>query len=232
MRTDKEKALALRLKGFSYNEIRAKLNVPKATLSDWFTGLVLTTKAQERLQKRVQKKSIAGLIKRNKLQTHLANKRALDIRAESRELINELSQRDLLLLGTALYWAEGYKKPIVKNGRERTYHAISFTNADPLMIKFFIKFVKQILKIPDDRIKASVRIFEHLNEQVTLDYWKKITGLPDKNFQKVYYGISKSSQGKRPFNRLPYGTIQIRISDTINFHKIMGLIDGLIKQIA
>lgn len=220
----------MRLKGYSYSEISKKLGIPKATLSDWFTGTVLSDKAQERIQKRVREKSIDGLIKRNKLQTHLANKRAAKIRDSAQKQVNKLSNQDLLLLGTALYWAEGYKKPIIRNGRERSYHAISFTNADPVMIKVFIKFIKNILNIPDHKIQASLRIFEHINEQEALNYWKKNTGLLSENFRKTYYGLSKSSQGKRPFNRLPFGTIQIRVGDTKNFHKIMGLIDGMAKQ--
>ena len=45
-------------------------------------------------------------------------------------------------------------------------------------------------------------------------------------FGKSYYGVSKSSQGKKPFNILPYGTIQIRVNNTELFHRIMGWIDG------
>ena len=231
MRKEKEQALALRLQGYSYNEINAKLKIPKATLSGWFTGIVLSPRAQERIKNRVQAKSIAGLIKRNKLQTHLARKKSGEIRMAAGRQIKKLSKYELLLLGTALYWAEGYKKSIIRNGQERSYHAISFTNADPVMVKIFIKFLKNILNISNDKIQASLRLFQHINEKEALDYWQKITGLSPNNFKKTYYGISKSSQGKRPFNRLPYGTIQIRIGDTDNFHKIMGFIDGLVKQI-
>ncbi|MBU2575774.1 hypothetical protein KKF64_01655 [Patescibacteria group bacterium] len=230
MRKDKEKALALRLRGYSYSEINKKLGVPKATLSDWFTGIVLAEKAQTRIQKRVQKKSIDGLIKRNKMQTHLAIKRASEIRNNAQKEIKKLSKQDLLLLGAALYWAEGYKRPIVKNRKERSYHVISFSNSDPAMIKIFIEFLKKILYIPDNKIKASIRIFKHLNEKQVLKYWKKITDLPDENFHISDYIISKSSQGKKPYNRLPYGMIQIRVGDTKSFHKIMGWIQGLEKQ--
>src|SRR3989338_2481992 len=125
MRADKEQALILRLKGNSYSEINEKLGVPKSTLADWFTGLVLPEKAQKRIEKRVQEKSIDGLIKRNKLQTHLAQKRAAEIDAKAQKEIRKLSKQDLRLLGIALYWAEGHKRPIQKNGRERTYHSIS-----------------------------------------------------------------------------------------------------------
>lgn len=230
MRGDKEKALALRFRGYSYNEIQKCLGIPKGTLSGWFSGLVLSEKAQNRLKKRVQDGSLKGLIKRNKLQTHKARQLARSIRYIATREINYLSQRELLLIGTALYWAEGYKKSIVKNGRELTSHTISFSNSDPVMIKLFLKFLKDILGIEEIKIHAHVRIFQHLNETTTFNYWHKVTGLPKENFYKFYYGISKSSGGKRPYNRLPYGTIQLVVGDTKKFHKIMGWIEGMQKQ--
>jgi len=232
MRSDREKALSLRLQGHSYNEIGVKLGVPKATLSGWFTGLVLSEKAQERIRKRVHEGSLRGLIKKNRLQTHRAQQAAAEIRKHARNQIKTLSKKDLLLIGAALYWAEGYKRPIIKNGRERTFHTISFSNADPQMVRGFIKFLKEILEIPESRIYASIRIFEHISEKEALAYWEKITNLPKENFRKSYYGISKSSLGKRPYNRLPYGTIQVTVGDTKNFHRIMGWIEGIGKVLS
>lgn len=230
MRQDKEKALALRFRGYSYNEITKLLGIPKATLSDWFTGLVLSETAQKRIGDRVREASLRGLIKKNRLQTHYARQRAEQIRKLAQKQIHTLTSRELLLIGAALYWAEGYKKPVVKNGRERTYHVIGFTNSDCVMVQLFLRFLKKIVKIPKERIYGNVRIYEHINEEDALRFWQNITKLPKENFRKFYYGVSKSSLGKRPYNRLPYGTIQITVGDTQNFHRIMGWIEG-IKQL-
>ena len=227
MRQDKYKALKLRLKGYSYNEILKLLGVPKSTLSEWFSRLELPEKARLRINNRVAKASFTGLIKKNKMQTHLAMQRASLIRKKAQKNIKRLSPNQLLLVGTALYWAEGYKKPIVKNGKERSYHPISLPNSDPFLVKIFLRFLKEILEIPASKINAGIRIFEHMSEEHALKYWMRITRLPKKNFTKSYYGISKSSQHKRPYNRLPYGTLQIRVNDTKKFHCIMGWIEGL-----
>lgn len=230
MRGDKEKAFRLRLGGYSYNEINKKIGIPKSTLSDWFAGLTLSTKARQRIIERVAEGSLRGLIKKNKKQSHEARQRATETRKIAAKEIKKITKKELLLFGTALYWAEGYKKSVIKNGRERTYHTISLTNTDPVMIRVFIRFLKDILSIPEEKIYASVRIFKHINEDEALRYWQNITGLPKKNFRKFYYGISKSSLGKRPFNRLPHGTIQIVVGDTKNFHRIMGWIEGIKTQ--
>lgn len=230
MRRDKKRALALRLQGYSYNEINHELGVAKSTLSSWFAKTVLSEEARKRLDKRVAEGSMRGLLKKNKQQTDDAWKRATLVRAEARKEITILSKYELLLMGVALYWAEGYKKLLIKNGRERTSHTIGFTNSDPEMVRLFLRFLIEILEIPKSKISVSVRLFNHMNKESVLKYWRGITNLEEKNFQKPLFVISKSSLGKRPYNRLPYGTIQLVVGDTRKFHKIMGWIEGVQKS--
>lgn len=229
MRSDKEKALKLRLSGKSYNEINKLLSVPKSTLSGWFSNLELSDEAKKKIFKRTRRKSFEGLLKRNKNQRTLAIKRKISIQSESAKEIRNINKDNLLILGAALYWAEGYKRPIVKNGRELTHHPVSLTNSDPDLIRIYLRFLREVCDVPEDRISADIRIFEHQNPNNLINYWRKITGIKKEKFGKVYYGVSKSSLGKRPFNRLQYGTIQIRVNDTKLFHRIMGLIEGIKK---
>ena len=227
MRNDKEQALKLRLQGKSYNEITESLGIPKSTLAGWFMGLELSLAAQTRIRNRVHEGSVAGLIKKNKLQTHLAQQRAKAIKQTSSKEIGNLSSRELWITGVALYWGEGYKRPIIKNGKARTYHPVKLTNSDPNMVKTFLKFLRETCNVPEEKIYVGVRIYQHHNESDLLDFWHRTTKIPKNQFRKFYYGISKSSLGKRPFNILPYGTIQIEVNDTKLYHRIMGWIEGL-----
>jgi hypothetical protein len=227
MRKEREEALKLRLEGKSYTEISISLNVPKSTLSSWLSEVTLSPAILEKINSRTQAKSREAIIRRNKRQTELAKKRALEGRKSGTAEVGKISNRELLLIGAALYWAEGYKRPKVVRGREVTQHPISLTNADPDLIRAFLKFLRGHLRVPDQKIKASLRIFGHQNEHELLKFWQEATKLPLQNFKKTYVGVSKSSQGKRPFNRLPYGVIQISVADTPLFHKLIGHIEGL-----
>ena len=91
----------------------------------------------------------------------------------------------------------------------------------------FLRFIREICKVPEEKITADLRIFKHINENEAVMYWSKETGIPPARFGKVHIFVSQSSKGKKPFNRLPFGVIQIRINDTHLFHKIMGWIEGL-----
>ncbi|MEK7507272.1 MAG: hypothetical protein AAB585_01875 [Patescibacteria group bacterium] len=227
MRSDKNQAMKLRLRGRSYSEINRLLGVPKATLSDWFAKLELSDDAKKRLAERAYQKSMAAILRINRLQTIKAENRARIVRLEAKSQISTTSQKELLLVGTALYWAEGYKRPIMRNGKARVSHPVSFTNSDPRLVRLFLKFLREVCSVPEEKLTASVRIYQHQNEGFLMNFWSQTTSIPFNKFGKTYYGVSKSSQGKRPFNILPYGTIQIRVSNTALYHRIMGWIEGL-----
>ncbi len=227
-RNDKSIAIRLRLSGKTYGEIKRELSgISKSTLSLWLKDLVLSDRAVEKIARRTRERSFTGLLKRNQKQTADAIKRMNDIRKVAQGQIADISKDALLLVGAALYWAEGYKRPKFRAGRELTNHPVSLTNADPQLLNMFIKFLVEVCAVPRGNIKIGVRIFQHLNEETVLAYWSKTLQIPRSNFTKTYLGISKSSMGKKPFNRLPYGVVQIRINNTNLFHQIMGWIEGM-----
>lgn len=220
------RALRLRLAGKSYNEIRDTIGIPKSTLSGWFKNVVLSDTARTRLTSRMSIGS-ATLIKRNKMQTHKAERRAREMRATAKEEIPTLTKRDLLITGAVLYWAEGYKRLKIKDGKELMNHTISFVNADSVMIRIFIRFLNEILEVPVTAIHLTMRLYPHINEVEARAHWKEASGLTDPHFQKTTHMISSASKGKRPFNRLPYGTLQVAVYDTAKFHRLMGMIEGV-----
>ena len=227
MRKDNFKAYKLRMAGKSYNEISRLLKVPKSTLSTWFSTLEIPQEAKDRLKKRVYEKSVTALIERNKNQTILAEKRALEVRSRAIKEVGALSKRDIFIAGTALYWAEGHKRPIVRNGKARTFHPVSFTNSDPKLITLFMRFLRETCGVSDEKISIGLRIFERQDPAYLLDFWQKTARIPMSRFQKVIQSPSTSSRRIRPFNVLPFGTVQIRVGDTVLYHKIMGWIEGL-----
>lgn len=223
MNNKKEKAFKLRLEGYSYNEIKKVLGIPKSTQSGWFKNLELPQKARERLRYRVYQKSVVALIRRNKLQTKIAIRRTKEVRLGARKQIEELTLDQLRLVGASLYWGEGYKHPY----GNKTTHAVSFSNSDPNIIKIMMRFLREVCLVPEKKIKISLRIYPHMNEEQARLFWSKLTKIPVSQFYKTSYAISSASKRKRPRNRLPYGTIQLRVCDTSLFHKIMGWIDGI-----
>lgn len=229
MRSDKFKAYKLRIVGRSYNEISRLLKVPKSTLSGWFTDLELSEEATKRLKDRVYAASLRGLIARNKNQTTLAEARSKEMHEKGRRLIKNISKRDLLIIGTALYWAEGYKRPVIIRGKTKTSHRVSLTNSDPELICIFLNFLRNVCEIPNEKITIWIRYFEHQDPAYLLSFWQKKCNIPYSNFRKTLQTVSISSQYKKSYNSLPFGVAQISVNNTNLYHKIMGLISGIAK---
>jgi len=224
-RKDYQAALALRLEGKTYGEIRGIFKIPKSTLSTWFSDLRVSNKAKKILESK-KKNGYYKLLEFNKVRTINIHKENEDIRRNYESRIRKLSNRELMILGAALYWGEGYKN----FGQKRNiYPYICFGNSDPLMHKVFIAFLERCLKINKDRIKCQVMIYPGINPSEAIQYWQNTTRIPVKNF-RTQLAISRSSQGKRPWNLLPYGTLQLRVSQRQDFFKIRGLMDGIIKS--
>lgn len=227
----REAARKLRLAGQSYNEISGELRVAKSTLHIWLEGLQLSSSAQARIRARVRTGSLKGLMKRNKLQTHRARQRAVQNRIEGQKQMPLLNRELLSLLGAALYWGEGYKRAKIVRGRQVTDHPVSLSNSDPKLVKAFLRFLRECCGVGDEDIVVNVRIYQHMNTEQTVAFWQKVTALPRQNFTKIYYGVSIASARKRGYNRLPYGTVQIRVNSTALYHRIMGMIDGIAAQV-
>lgn len=225
-RKDYQAALALRLEGKTYGEIRGLFGIPKSTLSTWFSDLRISNKAKKILELK-QKNGYYKLIEFNKIRTINIHKENEGIRKDYESRISKLNNKELMILGAALYWGEGYKNFNQKRG---VYPYICFGNSDPLMHKVFVAFLERILKINREKIKCQVMIYPSINPQKAIQYWQGITQIPTENF-RTQMAVSRASQGKRPWNLLPYGTLQLRISKRQEFFKIRGLIDGVIKSL-
>lgn len=222
MRKDKLLAIKLRKGGKSYNQINSLLNIPKSTLSAWLKNIELSSTAKEKIQSRVRATSLAKLIRRNKDQTKIADEKHRKIRELARQEATRMLKIPLFIVGTSLYWAEGYKK----GADGSRWKGIDFANSDPKMIKIMISFFEKFLRIKRDKIKIQIMVHSQKQIKEAGEFWHNTTRIPKENIIKTYYNISKTSLQKRE-NKLKYGTIHLRVSNTDLFFRLIGWIDKL-----
>jgi len=219
----KEEAISLRKKGESYNNIRKKLGLKsKGTLSHWFKDIKLSKKSIVLLNKNNKLAHERGLFKANKNRRTRIDTENEKSYIEGQSYIKSISKRDLLLIGAVLYWGEGTKS-------EKGNLSLGFSNSDPLMTSVYMKFVRKILKVPEERIRAGIHIYPSISANESRLFWSKVTNLPKDRFYIVTQ-ISRASQNKRPFNILPYGTVAIKINNRLQFYKVKGMIKGIVTK--
>jgi len=220
----KEKAFELRLLGQSYSSIRETLGLKsKGTLSCWFKDLVLTEKARVLLEKNNQLAQDRGLFSFNAKRTKAIGLENKSFEKEGSRLIKKFNLNDLFIIGIILYWAEGTKS-------EKSKDCLSFSNSDPDMIAGFTKFLIKFMNIPKDKIRGGIHLYPNSNINQARKYWSKITSIPEKKFYIVTQ-LSISSQRKRPYNKLPYGTAVIRGGGRKHFFLMKGMIKGVKEKL-
>jgi len=220
LKAHKTKAIKLRLQGKSYGEIKRTLGLrSKGTLSVWFKNLHLTPTAKKRLEKHTARAVGKGLFDFNKNRTERIKKENTAAREMGLKEIGGLNKRDLLLLGASLYWGEGTKAEATVS-----YTPLTFTNSDPRMIQMFLRFAREILKVPDEKIHGGVHLYEGMSVEATKEFWAQCTNLPSERFYTVCQ-VSRASKRKR--RTLPFGTMAIKIFDRLLFNRVKGMIQGL-----
>ncbi len=217
----KEKAIKLRKQGMTYNEISRRLNVAKGTLSYWFKSLNFNDKVKRDNYNKAQKIWSESITNYNLKRAKEARQRNLEEQKKATSSIVNLTTEQLKLIGTALYWAEGYKK---------TRWNVIFSNSDAEMIKIMMVFFQKTCKVPLSKIKGQVQLHPNVSNYKSICYWSKISGIPSSQFRKPLVAISKSSKGRRKINTLPYGTFRIIINDVHVVNLVKGWIDGIIDS--
>lgn len=209
----------MRKMGESIGSIKLKLGVSKSSVSLWCSDIELTTEQRDCL---IESDRRGGAIGRAKASISIRKERLNRMSkymVKGRKMVGQMSNRDLFLVGIALYWAEGDKK----NRR------LKFTNSDPEMIKIWIKWLKECLKVPRDDIYCYLGINQlHLKRvEIVEKYWSDVSGIPLENFRKV--SLKKVNALKIYENSEEhFGTLNIRVKRSTNLnYLVLGLIAGL-----
>ncbi len=220
----KEKAIKLRREGKTYSEILKVIPVAKSTLSEWFREVKLSKREFQVLTERK-----LSAIKRGGQAKHLQRlKRAEEIKNKAFSDIKSISKRELRLIGTTLYWAEGSK--------EKDYYpgsGIRFSNSDPKMIVVFLKFLKEVLEVSDDGI--CVEIYIHQNSKNSIEkvreYWSKITNKNVDTLNRIYYKKNIIKTNRKKIGDLYYGLIRVKVKSSSSLlRRIMGWSEGIYNK--
>ncbi len=202
-------AIELRKKGLSYSEIKNSINIPKSTIAYWLKNVQLSEPQTEKLKAR--RLEVAKLNSEKRISKIL--KVIEDIKKSSAKNIKRISRRELWLMGIVLYWREKNKNDFRKG--------VYFSSSNPALIKFFLRWLKQIGKIEDKEILFD--IFTGLigkNKKDISTYWSEVTGFPEKNFFRIYIQ-KRASKGFQGFLR-----IRVRASSMLA-RQISGWIEGI-----
>lgn len=146
-----------------------------------------------------------GLIRRDKSEASYIKCNKEDPFSVKNDLTKE--EEKLKLAGLMLYWGEGRKK----TGR------IDISNSDPGIIKIFLRFLREICGVKEEKLAVSLQMFDDQDEAELIRFWGKITGISRERFHKPYKRKGKTGTYIR---RSPFGTVLVGL-DNIKLKKII-----------
>ncbi len=210
-------ARLLRRKGQSTGDIASKLGISKSTVSIWCGDIKLSKNLREKLFKNQSKgRRLGSVANKNKkmaaIQFYLEN---------AQKQVGRLNERDLLMVATALYWAEGSKSDSTAG--------FMFINSDPIMVHLIKRFLNQVLSIENSDIVCTVQINKLHKPRIgkVLKFWSNLLGLPAKQFNKPYYIDVKPSKVYENYN-MYYGTLRMKVKKSSRLkYYMLGLIQVL-----
>lgn len=206
----------LRKQGLSYNEILQKVQVAKSSISLWCQDVELTPEQKDRLNKKRERNLQRIIDLGSKAMARKRKKEIRKIKIEAKKEIHPLTLYEFKIAGAMLYWAEGSKGG-----------GVEITNSDPKLIKFMVRWLKEICEVKLERLNARLNIHANQNDKKIKKYWSKITNIPLSQFGKSY--IKPEGTGHRK-NILRNGVIRVKFGNEDLRHRIMAWIKALYQS--
>jgi hypothetical protein len=162
----------LRADGLTYSEIHALTGASQGSLSVWLRDVRASAKSSETIRQRAEHRRLTGLRDRAERTAIARSIRRSDAVATAMGQIGSVSDRELLLIGVALYWAEGAKnKPWAVRDR------VTFINSDPSIIRVFLRWL-ELMGVPRERCRFRLQIHRDADVLAAEKFWATVVGIP------------------------------------------------------
>ncbi|MDO8603911.1 MAG: helix-turn-helix domain-containing protein [bacterium] len=220
---DKIKARQLRKKGWSIGAIAEELGISKSSASIWCLDVVLTKRQTNRLKEN----SIRAGHKGRMMGAAMNHKKKLDAVESSKlkaiALVDQMTQRDLFMLGIGLYWGEGTKS-------ERS--ALAVVNSDPEIILVMKKWFEIIFNVKDEDFMPRIFINEIHQPRIkkVVEYWSSLLKLPKEQFGNQVLLKIKQKKVYENYDSY-YGILSLKVRKSSKLkYEVLGLIDAVKKK--
>jgi hypothetical protein len=210
---EQQRARELRSRAWTLGEIAAELGVSKSSVSVWvrdvpFDEAARVARAGESRRRGARRRGPNALARRKRDEIE-------QLLVEGRERIGLLSDRDLLIAGTALYAGEGGK----------TDGSVTFANSDPRMVALFCRWLRRFFDVDESRLRVFLYLHEGLDLDAASDHWSSVTAIPRSQFGKAYRAVPDASIRT---TKHPMGCPRVSYTCSRTHRAIMGLVRGLL----
>ena len=175
-----QKAIELRSKGQTYEEIKKELNVkiPKGTLHSWFKNIVLPESYYDKVSKlNVEHLKEARVVaaKANKIRRRDFLNQLDKLNLPIADLINNYEPAKIALAMLCLGEASKYKPR----------RSFNLGSSDPRIIIIFLTLLKKCFNFKQAKVRCTVQCRADQNVEELERLWLSVTKIPHKQFYKA-----------------------------------------------
>jgi hypothetical protein len=131
-----------------------------------------------------------------------------------------MTKNELKIAGAMIYACEGTKVRRDLRFKNHFIYSIELTNSHPAIIQIFMKFLREILTINEERLRGQLFVYPDHNKEELVDFWNRVTAIPKRQFQKVIL----LKQKNKKFKPNPLGTFKIRYNHKVDFLRLQTMI--------
>ncbi|GHE55545.1 hypothetical protein CP980_20145 [Streptomyces vinaceus] len=215
------RARELRLQGLTYDQIQVELGCSKSSISLWVRDLPRPERTFR------PPGTDMARAQQGRKEAHERRKAEHVVTRQTAEReIGTLTDRELLLVGVALYWSEGGKtKP------HQPYPQITFTNSDANMIRTFLKWLR-LMGVTDDRLRFGLQIHETADVAAAEDHWAQVVGLDSSHFYKTTLKRHNPRTNRKNVGEAYYGCLAVRVLQGADlYRRIEGWWCGIVDAV-
>ncbi|HMS24651.1 MAG TPA: hypothetical protein PKB15_03035 [Acidimicrobiia bacterium] len=202
---EREQARIMRAQGAKLIEICQALKVSKSSASVWVRDVPFV--GQKRAQSAHRRPHGQAVAKQKEIQAGID---------AGHEYFAHMSRKEFFAAGIALYAGEGTKG----------HQTVCVTNTDPLIITFYLKWLREFFAIDESRLRVGLYLHENLDLDSAIDYWSRLTDIPLKHFIKPYRATADPARKR---SKHVNGCISVRYHCVHTARKILGYMDGLLE---
>lgn len=214
------KARELRGQGLDYKRIATELGVSKSSVSLWVRDLPRPERLSYEQCRKRQNDGVAAYWSSERARR---DREKESIRARARAELGRLTDREIQIAGAVAYWCEGSKNKPGRPGCDR----VVFTNSDPGMIKFFIRFL-DVAGV--DRRAHVYRLYIHETADVEAAqrYWLDVTGADPEQFRRPSLKRHKPATNRTNTGESYHGCLRVEVRRSLMlFQRIEGWAQGV-----
>ncbi len=175
MSDKKVRAEILRKQGKSYREISSIVGTSISTLSLWFRNESWSQDVGRILRIQNTEKGKLGLAKFTKARNFALQYHYEKGKQDALKEYKILKKNPLFVSAISLYWGEGDKT---------SKYNCRLTNTDPKMILIFQRFLVELCKIKEEKIRYWLLLYPDLNEEICKSYWIENAKIASSSFTK------------------------------------------------